>query len=272
MGRVSRWLENCIEYAIDPKTVVVLFLLPGMINHLFIPDALHINSWGSLLNAEAFMFRWMEGGNSFRFAFLVSAFCGNYCLLFCWTPIFVCLRKWFRGQVELPRKYRRFRKFIDRSDWSLLVRGKDIGERIYYFLVPRRSGSLSQIGSDDYQSYFPLLYYGWMPGGEWTGICYMLEFRLYMLVAVPLLVVANTVKIFLFGGFSVLLADLFPALHRYPIPLIAGLVALPFVKPPWPRSPRPRHYRWGLTFNAYGRARISFTFATVTFRSAVLSR
>lgn len=232
MRRISRSIERWLIHALNGKVVLVLFLLPAVLNVVFVPVGLRRIVAGSLFNAEACQFLWTQHGNSFWFSYFVSAGIGTYELLF-WTVLIAWLRRWLASKHDLQDRYQQFRMYIRRYEWSLPWRvfcGCEwLGLKVYHFFVPKDLGMIPYCG--DWRAYLPALpTYGILQGGEWTGIGYMLKYRLYLVAALPLLALGNVLKIFLIGGIGVVLSRQSDFLRHNPAVLILGIFLFAFSK------------------------------------------
>jgi hypothetical protein len=210
-------------------TLVTLFLLPS-IPICLVPHDLRWPLWLSFFIGQSAIPYWGQRGASAWGAIAIATACGTYDLLFSF-----CLFHWLRKiyMDKLKGVHQEFDRWTARSQFAWLRRTRGIGERVYYFFVPRQSRvyiGAPNPSAKDYRFYLPLLYYGVMPGGIWTGIGYMMEFNLNPTMGFLAEAAANGLKMVIFGFVSLYCVERFDWLaHRLWIFVIAA-VALPFLK------------------------------------------
>ncbi len=224
------WLLN---WKVVFGLIVSMIVLPFVITKLLVPPEFRRALGFSFVNGEASVLLWTQGGVSRPLAILIAMGCGTYDFLF-YNVLFRFVKRLFQGNHRTH--YERFGNYVKGSGWSVLIRGKDIGEKIYHSLVPRRDkifllGASRIPNPNDPRFYVPLLYYGGAPGGILTGIFYAIAFCLNLALAILVEGCANMAKIAGFGTCGSLVAKRFPVIALHPWLVTAVFMAgLPFLK------------------------------------------
>jgi hypothetical protein len=158
----------------------------------------------TFVNGESMVGFWVRHGATLFVGTTIGITCSTYDI-FTWFCLFRWLRAIYPAVQPVYERIYGEEMIIRNATTPWLAKAHRIGERIYYFLVPQPDRVyLRDSGVRTYHHYLLLLYFGVSPGGMWTGVCYVLAFRLNSLLAFLILASANACKISLFGYLAII--------------------------------------------------------------------
>lgn len=197
MRRETDWLICRIDWLLRWEVVAVLFFLPTIPFYLVPHDLRWVVSL-SVINGEIAIASWTQHGFSITKAVIFGAACGTYDLFF-YLVASLWLRKVYNR--KLRQSHQLVNGWIGASPVSWHRKILVIGASVYYFFVPRNPKRLSDALSSGrkWNPYLYLVGYGFVVGGFFAGIGYMLEMGLNVFVGFLIEAAANALKIAVVG-------------------------------------------------------------------------